>query len=465
MVSGIFLTVHTSNFDHQTLFAISWPIFLELSLRMAMGIIATLMLGRYSDAAASGVGVGNQLLSLFILVFNITSIGGTILISQYLGSRNLKRAEQTAHSVFFLNFWLGIVVSIIVVLFGENFLHLFHLRGEVLNDGMVFVRICGASLFLESLSLALSAVLRSHGYTKDAMVIAVIMDGISVTGNFIATTSFLTLPVTGVAGVSWAMVAARFFAFFALLFVIWKRLGIRFSFRNCYYADRKDVYDLLSIGIPSAGEGMSYQFSQLVITAFVVMVGNIALAARVYILNITMLCFLFTAAIAQGTQLLIARYIGGNQWDRAYWQGWKTVALAASSSTIVSCIIALLGSSILGLFTKTPSIVTLGIPVLWVNLFVEPGRAINIVLMGSLKSAGDVRFPVIIGVISMWTVAVGLSYVLVIHLGLGLIGIWLSQGADEWLRGLFALKRWHNKPWMRLHPLISTDETTPKSTY
>jgi Na+-driven multidrug efflux pump len=108
---------------------------------------------------------------------------------------------------------------------------------------------------------------------------------------------------------------------------------------------------------------------------------------------------------------------------------------------------ALCGSSILKLFTNDPSIIAVGLPVLWAIVFVEPGRAMNIVLMSSLKSAGDVRFPVMIGMISMWGVAVTLSYLLGVHFGLGLIGIWLAQGTDEWLRGLFAIRRWLMKPW------------------
>jgi Na+-driven multidrug efflux pump len=73
----------------------------------------------------------------------------------------------------------------------------------------------------------------------------------------------------------------------------------------------------------------------------------------------------------------------------------------------------------------------------------------NIVLMMSLKSSGDVRFPVVIGVLSMWGIAVSLSYLLGVHYGLGLVGVWIASGADEWLRGCFALKRWLMKPWAR----------------
>ena len=61
--------------------------------------MATLMLSHYSDDAASGVGVANQLLNIFILVFTVTSIGATVLISQSLGAENFKKARQLSRSV------------------------------------------------------------------------------------------------------------------------------------------------------------------------------------------------------------------------------------------------------------------------------------------------------------------------------------------------------------------------------
>ena len=109
----------------------------------------------------------------------------------------------------------------------------------------------------------------------------------------------------------------------------------------------------------------------------------------------------------------------------------------------------MIGSPILSIFTDDPKIIAIGLPVLWAIVITEPGRAMNIVLMSSLKSAGDVRFPVIIGMISMWGIAVVLSYVLGVHFGLGLLGIWIAQGADEWFRGCFAFRRWLSKPWER----------------
>lgn len=440
----------TNKYQEQTLFSISWPLFIELALHMGMGIMATFMLSHYSDSAAAGVGVANQLLNIFILIFGVTSIGGTVLISQNLGAGRLKRARRLACSVFGLNFWFGIIIAVIVFFFGEHLLRLFDIHGEVFEYGLIFIRICGISLFFESISLALSATLRSYGYTKESMVVTVIMDFISLAGNIIAIGGIFGVPITGVIGVSWAMVAARAFAAVALMYLIYNRLAINIRLKDIINVKIEDIKGLLSIGIPSAGEHLSYQLSQLVITSFVVSLGTASLAARVYILNINMVCFLFTLAIAQGTQLLVARYIGAKQFDRALHRGIRTLKIAIIASMLTSLVIAMIGSPLLETFTKDPRIIAVGLPVLWAIVFVEPGRAMNIVLMSSLKSAGDVRFPVVIGILSMWGVAVSLSYLLGVHMGLGLLGIWLAQGADEWLRGCFAVKRWLMKPWERV---------------
>ncbi|GER66287.1 putative transporter YisQ [Weizmannia acidilactici] len=438
------------HYKDQTLFQISWPLFIELSLHMGIGIIATLMLSHYSDNAAAGVGVANQLLNMFILIFNVTSIGAVILIGQNLGAGKIREARQVAHSAFGLNFWFGLAVGLIVFFFGRNLLGFFDIHGKVYDYGLTFVKICGASLFLESISLALSAVLRSHGYTKESMFVTVLMDFISIIGNILAISGIFGLPVTGVAGVSWAIVVARVFAVSALLFLVYHRLELKMEIKDIVTLKKGDIRALLEIGVPSAGENFSYQFSQLVITGFIAVLGDASLAARVYLTNISMICYLFTLAIASGTQLLVARYIGAKDYDRALHRGMKTLKLAMAASFLTSLAIALAGSPVMRLFTENGDILAVSLPILWAIVFTEPGRAMNIVLMSSLKSAGDVRFPVLIGIFSMWLFAVGLSYFLGVHFGLGLLGIWIAQGIDEWFRGTFATRRWLSKPWERL---------------
>ncbi|WP_077212627.1 MATE family efflux transporter [Bacillus dakarensis] len=438
-----------NKYQNQSLFSITWPLFIEISLHMSMGIIATLILSGYSDDAVAGVGVANQIINIFILVFNVTAIGATILIGQNLGAQKLNEAQRLARSAIGVNFWVGIVMTLVVIAFSGVFLKLYGLSGEIYDFAYTYLTITGLSLFLEAISLALSAVLRSYGHTKETMMVTVLMNVISITGFFIAIKGWFGLPVTGVMGVSYSIIVARIFIIIALFYFVFKKLNLRLYFKDVLVINKSDVKGLLSIGVPSAGENLSYQFSQVAITGFIAFIGDETLTARMYILNISMLCFLFTIAIAQGTQLLIARYIGARQYDRALKRGLKTLKIAMAVSTIVSLAIALIGEPILTVFTKDPVIIAVALPVLWAIVFIEPGRAMNIVLMGSLKSVGDVRFPVVIGIICMWGVAVLFSYIFGITLGMGLLGVWLAQGLDEWIRGLFALKRWISGSWSK----------------
>lgn len=432
-----------------SLFSITWPLFIEISLHMSVGILATLILSHYSDDAVAGVGVSNQILNLFLLVFNVTAIGSTILIGQSIGAKRLDRASRLSRSAFGVNFWLGFFVTILVYFSANLLINFYKLDGIVHDYALTFLKITSISLIFEALSMVLGSILRSYGYTKEAMVVTLFMNIISVTGNFIAITGPFGLPVTGVTGVACSVVIARLFALLALLVLAYRIIGLRIHIKHLIKIPRSDIRDVLSIGLPSAGENFSHQISQLVITGFVSLMGAAYLSARVYIVNISMVCFLFSSAIAQGNQLLVARNIGSRQFDRAFKRTIRTLKLATLISFIVSLVIALIGRPLVELFTNDETIISIALPVLWAIVFIEPGRAMNLVLMSSLKSAGDVRFPVMIGVISMWSIAVVLSYILGIRLELGLLGVWLAQGCDEWFRGIFATRRWFAQKWRK----------------
>ncbi len=83
------------------------------------------------------------------------------------------------------------------------------------------------------------------------------------------------------------------------------------------------------------------------------------------------------------------------------------------------------------------------------SLLLESGRAFNLVFISALKAAGDVKFPVQMGILSMWGVGVVMSYVLGIHWGYGVLGAWLAVALDEWVRGLIMARRWHKQKWVR----------------
>ena len=72
-------------------------------------------------------------------------------------------------------------------------------------------------------------------------------------------------------------------------------------------------------------------------------------------------------------------------------------------------------------------------------------RNLNLTLGNALRAAGDVRFPVVISVFSMWLIGTGLAWLLGVRLGLQLAGIFFAFFLDEGLRSLLLLRRWMDK--------------------
>jgi Na+-driven multidrug efflux pump len=108
----------------------------------------------------------------------------------------------------------------------------------------------------------------------------------------------------------------------------------------------------------------------------------------------------------------------------------------------------LLSPWILHFLTKDPAIVAGSLVLMRMSLFLEPGRVFNIVLISGLRATGDARYPVFVGICSMWVIMAGGSWLLGTYFGLGLVGVWLAITADEWLRALLMYRRWKQRKWL-----------------
>lgn len=86
-----------------------------------------------------------------------------------------------------------------------------------------------------------------------------------------------------------------------------------------------------------------------------------------------------------------------------------------------------------------------------IEIFLELGRAANIVLFRSLQTAGDIRFPICLNVTTVWVVAAGGGYLLGVVLGWGLPGVWIAMASDEIFRGVVSFFRWKSGKWRSKH--------------
>lgn len=268
---------------------------------MLMGNADTLMLSQYSDHSVAAVGVANQIISVIIVMFGFVAGGAAILIAQNLGARKPNTAGKIAVTSISLNLIFSALLSLGLYAFSKPVLILMDLPVELVNEASIYLNIVGGFIFVQALIMTVSAILRSYGFTKDTMHVTLGMNVLNAIGNYFVIFGPFGLPVLGVEGVAYSTMISRFLGFIVLLFLLIKRINKELPIQSFFNYKKAHVKALLGIGIPSAGEQLSYYASQMAITYFIAQIGTAALTTKVYVQNIGMFIFLFSIAIGQGT--------------------------------------------------------------------------------------------------------------------------------------------------------------------
>ena len=426
---------------------ITIPVFIELALVMLLGAVDTVMLSRYSDNSVAAVGLDNQLMSLIFLVYQFFSMGAAILCAQYIGAGMRKRLVQVVGMALVVNLLLGMAVSALLFFYAEHLLILMGLRPELMGDGLVYLKLTGALSFFQALSLTFSASLRSADKVVWPMAVTGIVNVLNILGNYVLIFGHWGFPQLGVEGAAIATAASRAVSM-VLLAIVHFRVHIpRFPLSYFRPIPWKELRNLLKIGIPAMSENISYSLSQVVITYFINQISNEALAARTYCANMIMFVYLFCLSITQGGDILVGHLVGQWRHQAAYVLGNYFFRWALIITLTGSVMLALAGPTLLSAFTDNEEISQMGIWVLVVDVFLEAGRTSNIFAGSTLRATGDIVYPFVVGIIFQWSIAVGLSYVIGIPLGYGLVGMWIGFALDESIRGIILVRRWQSGKW------------------
>ena len=431
------------------LFKLAAPIFIETLLIMMLGAVDVIMLSRHSDNSVAAVGVVNQIIVLTFLIFEVINLGTSVLCSQYLGAKMHKNVVQVVGVSLLMNLVVGVSVSLFLFGMNETILQWMGLTPELMKDGTDYMRIVGAFAFFQAISLTLSASLRSANKAIYPMMVTVVVNVLNIIGNYTLIFGEFGFPEMGVEGAAISTAFSRGVSM-VILFIILFRKHIR-KFPLAYFRPFpfKELKNLLKVGLPSAGEQLSYSSSQVVITYFINALGMEALAARTYSVNIIMFSFLFSIAIAQGGAICIGHLIGEKRPHAAFLLGKYVMKKSVLITVCLSLITALMGPFIFGWLTTNEQIIRMGVTILAIDVILEIGRPINIFATNALRAAGDVNYPVYLGLVVMWSVAVGCGYLFGVHWGWGLAGMWVAFLLDENIRGIVFVRRWYGMKWVK----------------
>ena len=431
------------------LFKMSIPIFVELMLQLLVGNIDQIMVSRYSQSLVAAIVNGNQIMNIVIITMNMLCMATTVVLTQCLGAKDKYKSNQLCMISMLVIGVVGTFSTSIVLLFNRQIFQMMNIDPVILEETCSYLMIVGGFSIVQGLYLNFAAILRSHTRLKEVMMVSVGMNIINIVGNAILINGLFGLPRLGIIGAAISTVFSKTVGLAAIYLVFRKYTEIELKFCYLKEGSRDMLFKLLKIGIPSGAENFSYNLSQICILSIINPYGAIVTATKGYCSILANFAYVYAIAISEAVQIVIGYLLGSGQIDEVEKKVWWTQKISIAVCVGMMFIIWVFGYPILGVFTDNPDMLALGKQILFIDIFLEFGRAINILMTKCLISVGEIKLPICVGITFHWAVALLLAYVFGGILHLGLQGVWVAMAIDECSRGLIYFFRFRSNKWKR----------------
>ena len=415
-------------FTQNELLRLVLPLLVEQFLAVTVGMADTMMVSRCGEAEISGVSLVDMINNLVNVLFAALATGGAVVVSQYLGAREPKKANDSSGQLILLSALLGAGVGVASFALARPMIRLFYgtIEQDVFEAGVLYLQVTALSYPSLALYNAGAALFRSMGNSKLSMRISVLMNIVNVVGNAVCIFGLQM----GVDGVAWPSVASRTLAAVLILRAAY-RPGQTLAVPRTRSLDAGLARRILGIGIPSAFENSLFQAGRILVVSMISTFGTVQIAANAVANNLDGVGCIPGQALSLAMITVVGRCVGAG--DRAQTIGYtrKLMRWAYLSMGLFNGAILLFLPRLVGIYALSGE--TMRLAILLVRIHAGCGILlwpVAFVLPNALRAANDVRFTMFVSVLSMAVWRIGFSYLLGVRMGYGAVGVWIAMVVD-----------------------------------
>lgn len=420
------------------------PLLIEQVFLTLIGNFNVFLFSLFNDQMVAAIGISDQLLNIFTMLTNIVVLGASILIIQNADFKRMDYVKSIFRESLILNIILAILIVIAVFIFNKILLSLMQTPAELIGQTSIYIRIVSISIIFLAVTSLMLASLRAFDFVKSAVRISVLNTILVIVAN----SMIVIFKLGGIKNIAIATLIARFLAMLITFLTLKSHIPELF-----YSHKRKTIHlkkEILSLGIPSAMEQISYNFSQTIITAIIASLGSLAVSSKIYTQTITSFIFSIGVAAAVSGNLIIGNFYRNREYKKIKNFGILNANTMSLIAGLVNLILALFGGYLVRIFTFDPKIIELVAKLLFFQILLDPMRVANEILVNSLNVLKDVKYPVIIGIATTYLFVLPLCYLLVKKMGMGLVAIWIIFIIDESLRRVLLTRRFKSLKWLNI---------------
>jgi putative MATE family efflux protein len=289
---------------------------------------------------------------------------------------------------------ISLLITVPAVLFADPLARFFRLEEETLLLAATYIRWISLFNAAFALQFVLSVALRAAGDARTPLWIGALTNIANIILLYALVYGRLGFPALGVEGAAIAGGAA--FAIGALAIVyLWLRGYLILGIGPPRCLERERVLRLVNIGYPAGLEQVVWQGGFVLFLWIVSLYGTAPYAAYGIGVSILSFSFLIGWGFSIAAATLVGQHLGAGDPDGATQAGWRAARLSLVSMVVFGLAIVAGAWPLARWMIDDPEVVRLTVVFIYVLGGLQPLMAIEFTLMGSLRGAGDTRFPLL----------------------------------------------------------------------
>lgn len=443
-------------FSSQELKNMVVPLFCEQLLVMLVGLFDTLVISYAGEDAVSGVSLVNQFNTIFIYLFTALASGGAVVVSQYIGRKEMENAGKSASQLLFFSTLFSVATGVMVLAGNKAMLSLLFGRVEdsVMEACITYLKISVYSYPALAVYNSGAAVYRSLGKTNVTMYLSVCSNIINAVGNVIG----VFVLQAGVSGVAWPSFLARTFSAVAITILCFRNENaVQYRLRWVFKWDGELMRNILRIAVPNGAENGVFQLVKVALSSIVALFGTYQIAANGVAQSIWSLAALAGVAMGPAFITVIGQCMGNGDTEAAAYYFKKLTKMTVLISSAWNLLVFLITPLFLRFYSLAPETKRL---VIWLvlihNVFNAAAFPFSGALSNGLRAAGDVKFTMAVSILSTIAVRLLLSYLLGIVLNLGVMGIAAAMVCDWVIRAVIFAGRLKSGEWKKYQVICTS---------
>lgn len=434
-------------FSNQDLMKLIVPLIIEQMLTVTVGLADSIMIASVGEAAVSGVSLVDSIMMLLANVFAALATGGAVVAGQYLGQKENKMACKTADQIVLFISALSIVIIGCMYLCRNLILHRVfgQIEPDVMYNARVYLLIVTASIPFLAIYNGCAALFRTMGNSKIAMNMSLLMNGINIAGN-----AFLIYGVgMGVEGAAIPTLFSRMVAAMVMLVLLKnKNLSVHFSEQFHFRFHKKLIRRILYIGVPNGIENSMFQLGKILVLSLVSGFGTASIAANAVGNMVAMFEIIPGLALGLSVLTVISRCVGACDIESVRYYTKKLLMITYGSLIILNIIVVCILPFILQIYHLSSETATIARKIiLYHTICCVTIWPLSFTLPNTFRASNDVRYCMMVSIISMWVFRIFSSFVLGKWMGLGVFGVWVAMTLDWLVRAVLFLIHYIKGKW------------------